>query len=134
MYDTFFTKYETFTRKFKYVIITGDLNARCGSLDDITSVNEIIFDVIDINNNIVFEYDLTNVLKRLNFSIKQSSMDHTVNKVGEDIVDFCKRNDSIILNGRAFSDKNIGNITCQEISVVDYTIASIQSLKLFYVI
>ena len=131
IYDTFFTEYENFTHKFIYVIITGNLNARCGSLDDITYVDETIFDVIDIDSNIVFEYDLTNVLKRLNFSIKRSSMGHTVNKVGRDIIDFCKRNDSVILNGRAFSDKNIGNFTCQEISVVDYTIASIQCLKLF---
>ena len=38
---------------------------------------------------------------------------------------------TVILNGRAFHDKDIGNFTCQEASVIDYTISSVCALKLF---
>ena len=39
--------------------------------------------------------------------------------------------DLIILNGRAFNDKNIGKATCKNSSVVDYVISSSAFLKHF---
>jgi len=36
----------------------------------------------------------------------------------------------IILNGRSFSDK-AGSFTCNDASVVDYVLSSVESLKLF---
>ena len=53
------------------------------------------------------------------------------NALGYHLIDFCKSNDMIILNGSLGSDKGIGKVTSKECSVVDYVIASSLVLPYF---
>ena len=53
-----------------------------------------------------------------------------MNTLGGKLLWFCRENNQLILNGRYFSDK-AGNFTCNDASVVDYVLSSVESLKLF---
>ena len=46
------------------------------------------------------------------------------------LVDFCKNHEFVILNGRAFKDKTIGEFTCKGVSVVDYVLTSCKAIEL----
>jgi hypothetical protein len=53
------------------------------------------------------------------------------NRHGALLIDFCKGNNIIILNGRLSGDKD-GNFTCKGTSVVDYCISNIHFLNKFH--
>ena len=64
--------------------------------------------------------------------LKRSSQDKgRPNALGYQLIDFCKNNDMIILNGRLGSDKGIRKVTRKECSVVDYAIVSPLMLPYF---
>ena len=44
--------------------------------------------------------------------------------MGRVLIDHCKANNLVILNGRAFNDSNTGKFTCAESSAVDYVVCS----------
>jgi hypothetical protein len=45
------------------------------------------------------------------------------------LLDLCKDNDLFIINGRIGNDKGIGKLTCNNSSVVDYVISSVDFFK-----
>ena len=55
--------------------------------------------------------------------------DKTSNRQGRVRINVCKTNVLLILKGRAFDDKNIGNFTCRNASVVDYTIIQYRQMQ-----
>lgn len=105
------------------IMITGDLNAKTGNLDDFIAP------------------DKTDELFDLSFGqppSKRNSQDNTVNPRGKDLLDMCKSFDLNIVNGRKTGDP-FGNYTCLKwngSSVVDYLISSPQiynSISMFNV-
>lgn len=69
-------------------------------------------------------------MKKYDLDIQRVSKDNKVNAFGKHLIEFCKNNDMLIMNGRAFSDKDIGAATCKDKSVVDYVICSSSSVAL----
>ena len=65
-------------------------------------------------------------LYSLNMSHKRCSQDKVSNRLGRRLVEFCKANDLVILNGRAFSDA-FGKFSCKNTSVIDYTLATVDA-------
>ena len=57
------------------------------------------------------------------------SQDRISSKFGRNLIGCCKKNVMLILNGRAFLDRNIGRTTCKNSSVVGYVICSLSFLK-----
>ena len=93
------------------VMIQGDLNGRTGEELDFVEADK-------------FDSDLG--LDNMNFENQRprNSEDRTKNKRGEEILDLCKMNDLMILNGRCTGDI-FGKFTCHNwngSSVVDYCI------------
>ena len=66
-------------------------------------------DVFDKNNHI---------------SRQRRSRDPVLNHEGKVLLDVCKANNLIILNGRCGSDKSSGELTFRNISVIDYSITT----------
>ena len=64
----------------------------------------------------------------MNIDKNRVSKHGKVNTFGKQLIDFCKNNDMLILNGRAFGDKGVGKPTCQDKSIVDYVICSSSSM------
>ena len=63
-------------------------------------------------------------------SLNRTSCDQSSNNIGFKLLDICKNNNLFILNGRMGSDKDKGNFTFRHTSVIDYILASVESLKL----
>ena len=68
--------------------------------------------------------DSIDMMNRLSIDTIWVSNDSDVNSFWKQLIDFCKNNDMLKLNGRAFGDKGVGQTTCKEKSVVDYVICS----------
>ena len=94
------------------VCIQGDINARTGLNDDFIK-HDKFDEILGIEN-------LDNQLSR-------NSEDHTMNARGQELLDFCKTNDFLIVNGRKSGDL-FGKFTSHMwngSSVVDYFLTSI---------
>ena len=61
-------------------------------------------------------------------SYKRTSQDRIINKQGEHLLDICKGSNLFILNGRCGNDEDKGKLTFRNISLLDYGIASVDSL------
>jgi len=73
-----------------------------------------------LNVLMIFQIILYNILQRCNKDTGR------VNKYGTKLVDFCKRCNLFIANGRLLSDKGIGRTACKDASMhmVDYLFLS----------
>ena len=103
------------------IVLAGDLNARCGLLQDIVEEDNV--DFIFQDQNVQYEED--------SFNINRNSKDNTHNNFGRSLVELCKRFGIHILNGRICNDQE-GNFTCTSNngrSLVDYVIVSSNLFK-----
>ena len=129
--EKFHYEIDDFARSYKNLVLIGDFNARTSVLTDVTETDADIYNHIDIDPDEVFSTDNVHELENLGFNSKRTSEDKICNKYGKILIDSCKYNDLTILNGRAFTDKNIGRTTCKNSSVVDYVISSVSFLNHF---
>ena len=67
-------------------------------------------------------------MNKLNIDTITVSNDSKVNSFGKQLIDVYKNNDMLILNGRAFGDKGVGQTTCKNKSSVDYVLCSFCSI------
>ena len=129
IYELFYSEVDHFSRANRNVILLGHFNARTSCIVDYTETDADIYDFLDINSEDVFQSDIVDQILKYNFALTRKSQDNKVNRFGRSLIECCKSNELIILNGRAFSDKGIGNTTCKNSSVVDYIISSVPMLK-----
>ena len=96
------------------ICIAGDLNARAANLKDYLEVSD--------HEN---EY-LCNEMSLNSCDIQQSrnSVDKIVNNYGNRLLTLCKTLEVFIVNGRLGEDANRGELTCNNVSLVDYFICS----------
>ncbi|CAG2185030.1 unnamed protein product [Mytilus edulis] len=117
-----------FSNISNYICLLGDFNARTGCDDDFVIINE---DEHGDNNLSDFIENPINALEALSIPTKRESMDKGKNRYGNMLLNFCKGNVFLILNGRLGRDQNIGRFTCRNASVVDYCISTPELLKTF---
>jgi len=89
----------------KFVFLLGDFNGRTGAETDILTADCFVFEQVDIDTVDVFHDSLTSVLIINDISLTRVSKDMSTHRVGLNLVAFCKQNKFVILNGRAFKDK-----------------------------
>ena len=107
------------------MLIVGDFNSRSGILNDIEKTDLSLLKHATTCPEIYEATDTRRLLEMNDVPLKQSSQDKgRPNALGYQLIDFCKNNDMIILNGRLGSDKGVGKVTSKEWSVLDYAIAS----------
>ena len=97
------------------MLIAGDLNARCGEIQDISE-----------NDNVDFIFDDAVLYEKDDFNLYRESKDKTNNAFGLSLIELCKNYGIHIINGRSQNDLH-GEITCTAnngSSIVDYFIAS----------
>ena len=98
------------------IVLAGDLNARCGLLQDVIEEDNV--DFIFHEQNDLYEEDT--------FDLKRQSKDNIINNFGRSLIELCKSFGIHMLNGRVLND-NEGNFTCTAnngCSLVDYVIVS----------
>ena len=98
--------------------LLGDFNSRTAQERDDLDIDNNDYLIVNNVNNATF------VLNKLSLPHIRSYEDTKKNNVGSQLLEFCRCNNCLILNGRVGSDKGIGKLTCKNKSVVDYIIAT----------
>jgi hypothetical protein len=103
--------------------LTGDFNARSGSLGDYILLDDHIANETGLSqsSDIFLNREL---IDSIGISLDRTVKDKMVKKAGRELVDLCKCMGILILNGRTGQDKGVGQTTCAEASTIDYMIAS----------
>ena len=110
--------------KNKYVIITGDLNARTAMLKDYTRVDNFFSDIFDFDAETRSFFDKTPILQKYNVPLERATKDCKKNNTGNWLIETCKNNNLFIVNGRIGKDRHIGAPTFRDKSVIDYTVST----------
>ncbi|MEW8560930.1 MAG: hypothetical protein AB2541_02460, partial [Candidatus Thiodiazotropha sp.] len=111
-------------RSNKYVIITGDINARTAKLSDYVKLDDFFSNMFNFDNDTVSLLDKTEVLESQRIPLRRNSKDAKTNNAGYWLIDLCKFNNLFIVNGRVGEDKAIGEKTFRDKSVIDYTLCT----------
>ena len=108
----------------KHVLVFGDLNSRTKDLSDFTEVDGFISDVFGTENLLSENASMFDCFEQYDIPFESKSADNTVNQYGYSLIDFCKSNNLLILNGRIGDDYRSPKLTCKNRSTVDYFLAS----------
>ncbi|CAG2250846.1 unnamed protein product [Mytilus edulis] len=107
-----------FSVEYKYILLNGDFNSRTSRDVEYIETVHSQHDIVDTDN-----VDILNNLELYDMSKVRCSMDTSKNAYGNMLLEMCKNNNIIILNGRVNGDKE-GKFTCRQASVVDYFICT----------
>ena len=110
------------------ICLVGDFNARTKNLPDYYTQDDIntLTDIVD------FDFNISPSVQSLydsGINIDRCNSDTKVNNSGHRLLELCKLNEIIIVNGRLGSDKFKGDFTCKGVSVIDYVLVSVDLLK-----
>ena len=108
---------------YPYLAIIGDANSRTGILPDFIDIVDDELDVDLIANDI-------NLLDTLNIPRVRKSCDTQRNNFGVQLLNLCKNTNLFIANGRIGADKDVGDFTCKDTSVIDYCIGNVNFLSI----
>lgn len=110
--------------KYKYVLVSGDINARTAGLRDYVRADEFLSDIFDFDMETRSFFDKINVLEQLNIPTERVSKDTKTNNTGNWLIETCKNNNLFIINGRVGKDRGVGAPTFRDKSVIDYTLST----------
>ena len=127
-FDLFEQEISSSCTKDCYVILTGDFNAQTSNLQDFTSADNFLSEYFQFDSSTVEYFDQKCVLEKHNIQVNRSSKDSKKNGSGHRLISICKNNNLFILNGRYGHDRNIGEMTFRNTSVIDYTLVSSKTL------
>ena len=120
----------SFCSESEYVFLTGDFNAQTANMRDFTCSDALFDKYLDLDQDTVDYFDQEAFLLNNNISIDRVSKDTKTNNTDYKIVDICKNNNLLILNGRYGQDAGQGNFTFRDQSVIDYSISSNKGFKI----
>ncbi|MEW8548531.1 MAG: reverse transcriptase family protein [Candidatus Thiodiazotropha sp.] len=121
----------SFCSNNRYVIITGDINARTAKLNDYVIADNFLSDYFDFDDETLSFFDKTNTLFHYGVPLNRANCDRKTNNNGHWLIDTCKNNNLFIVNGRIGKDKSVGAPTFRDSSTIDYTIVSADCFKIF---
>ncbi|MEW8548622.1 MAG: reverse transcriptase family protein [Candidatus Thiodiazotropha sp.] len=126
------TEITSFCARNKYVLLTGDFNARTGELRDYTERDDFLSDFFDFDTDTSEFFFQASKLEAYDMPVSRKSLDKHTNNIGFRLLDICRNNNLFIFNGRAHKDRPFGNLTFRQKSVIDYTLATIDTFKFLH--
>ena len=109
----------------EFVFLMGDFNAMTCNKGDFIDADYFLTHHLSLDGSL----NISSKLEKTNLSNHRVSQDKIINNEGNMLLDMCKSNGMLILNGRCGDDKFIGSMTFRIQSVIDYSIVSFQSLQ-----
>lgn len=110
---------------FKYSLLLGDVNARTACLADYIVSDTFLAEHFDFDDETTNYFQKHVLLEKLGYSLKRKSNDKKTNSHGYFLIEICRNANLFLLNGRVGSDKNTGEFTFRNKSVIDYALASV---------
>ena len=129
--SVFDSEINSMCNEYENVIIAGDTNGHTSDCDDFIIPDlalKHLIDFDDLSEDAYTQLQSFNI-QNYNVDLQRKSCDRKTNSIGNTLLDCCKNNNLCILNGRCFSDRNIGNFTFKNVSVIDYIFCSLPVLK-----
>ena len=117
--------------EFTYCMLFGDVNAHTSCLTDYVMLDDFLTNQFIFDENVLHDFNSTDLLLKEGFPIKRISKDKKVNTNGLKLLETCKSNNLYIVNGRVGSDKNVGNFTFRNTSVIDYILSTANCFQYF---
>ena len=116
--DECFTEIEDelvkFSNSTSHIAIVGDMNSRTSIVKDFIVPDEQLIDILDIDDENIYDLFGYFHLSNKNIPLARCSRDNSfINKYGTKLIDFCKRCNMFIANGRIGKDRGIGRTTCK---------------------
>jgi len=93
LHELFYEELHTYATEIKFSFLLGDSNGSTGAETDIITADCFVFEQVDIDTADVFHDSLTNVLISNDISLTRVSKDMSTNRVGLNLVDFCKQHE-----------------------------------------
>ena len=113
-----------------YVFLKGDFNATTQTKTEFIDNDETIdLEYFEYDDVLDPFYNTQHLLRTYNFDHTRVSKHKSSNNEGSWLLEICKSNNLIILNGRCGKDKGNGNFTFRNLSIIDYSIASAHAFK-----
>ena len=100
-------------------------------MPDYTIIEHFLCDHFHLEENTFSPCNNVDLLEQVHIPITRKSQCTKVNKTGTKLLEICKLNNLLILNGRLGKDSTIGKFTFRNTSVIDYTISTPQILHQF---
>ena len=97
--------------KYKYVILTGDFNARTSNLPDYMSPDTFLADFFDFDSQTERFFNPVSELTNYSIARDRKSKVTKTNNNGYKMLDICNNNNLFLVNGRIGYDKTVGNYT-----------------------
>ena len=114
----------------KHILLFGGFNARKGTIPDCMKFDEKIYEVNKLNDLLDESTELFDKPKLYNVPVERSNADNTVNTYGRQLLELCKNNNLLILNGRIGQDNIESKVTCKDRSAVDYFLSTVDNFKI----
>ena len=105
----------------KFVFLMGDFNARTCNKADFVDADEFLTHYFSFDNSMDGSLNISSKIEKTNLSKYRVSQDKIINNEGNMLLDMCKSNSMLILNGRCGNDKNNGAMTFRNQSITDYS-------------
>ena len=107
-----------------YVFLTGDFNAQTANMRDFTCSDALLDKYLDFDEDTISYIDQEAFLINNTIRTLRVSKDRKTNNSGFKLIDICKNNNLLILNGRYGQDNDKGEFTFRKKSVIDYSVSS----------
>jgi hypothetical protein len=110
----------------RYALV-GDFNAKTSDLPDFCCPDENFLDIINLRYDeeiLKYFYDHNNLVENGVSLYRYTQCTCRPNTYGKRLIELCKKNNIYFVNSRVGNDKYIGNVTCNNTSVVDYLLLS----------
>ena len=117
--------------KHKYIVLTGDFNARLSNLPDYTPRDTFLSDLFDFDSQTEHFFNPVSELANYSVTCDRTSKDTKTNNNGFRLLEICKNNNLFLVNGRIGCDENVGNFTYRNVSVLDYSIVSLDMFEFY---
>ncbi|MES9881385.1 MAG: reverse transcriptase family protein [Sedimenticola sp.] len=109
---------------FKYALIIGDVNARTACLPDYVVCDDFLASHFQFDSETTSYFHKHEMLEKHGHSLKRKSKDKKTNPHGYFLIEICRNLNLFLLNGRVGCDKDIGEFTFRNKSVIDYAMSS----------
>lgn len=129
LWNKFENELEQKCSQHKYVYIAGDTNCRIGTMRDFVLSDPYLNNIFDIDEEIQADIDRHRILENLSIRLERNSKDHRSNSHGMRLIEILRTNNLFILNGRLFDDKDIGQFTFRNKTVIDYVFATAECFQ-----
>lgn len=128
-FDIFCNDVNDMCIQYDNVLLCGDFNAQTGNLPDYMSQDDFLSQYFDLDGDMTNYIDQKERIKQKGIQLTRNNLDCKKNNHGHQLINLCKNNNMIILNGRSGSNTS-GNMTFRNTSVLDYIISTIDCFEL----